>query len=200
MPLGIAFVVGRRAPTKRYTYGYGRAEDLAAIVIRWVMGSGPGVDAVETVRIRWVGHELRAEVEIVVENSRRNPFWETLMTHAHDILDELRQPGRDLRQAIPDVYAGFAATHHAVMIDGALPVKVKELIALAIAVTRECDGCVVAHAKSSAAAKATEAEVAEAMGVAILMNGGPATVWGPRALAAFREFAEPSDQSPEGKV
>jgi cation diffusion facilitator family transporter len=33
VPLGIAFVVGRRAPTRRYTYGYGRAEDLAGIVI-----------------------------------------------------------------------------------------------------------------------------------------------------------------------
>jgi hypothetical protein len=31
--------------------------------------------------------------------------------------------------------------------------------------------------------------VAEAMGVAILMNGGPGTVWGPRAFAAFEEFA-----------
>jgi Cation efflux family len=33
VPLGIAFVVGRRAATRRYTYGYGRAEDLAGIVI-----------------------------------------------------------------------------------------------------------------------------------------------------------------------
>ncbi len=33
VPLGLAFLVGRRAPTRRYTYGYGRAEDLAGIVI-----------------------------------------------------------------------------------------------------------------------------------------------------------------------
>ena len=33
VPLGIAFLVGRRRPTRRYTYGYGRAEDLAGIVI-----------------------------------------------------------------------------------------------------------------------------------------------------------------------
>ena len=33
VPLGIAFTVGRRAATRRYTYGYGRAEDLAGIVI-----------------------------------------------------------------------------------------------------------------------------------------------------------------------
>jgi cation diffusion facilitator family transporter len=33
VPLGLAFVVGRRPPTRRYTYGYGRAEDLAGIVV-----------------------------------------------------------------------------------------------------------------------------------------------------------------------
>ncbi len=33
VPLGIAFLVGRRPPNRRYTYGYGRAEDLAGVVI-----------------------------------------------------------------------------------------------------------------------------------------------------------------------
>ncbi len=33
VPLGVAFVIGRRPPTRRYTYGYGRAEDLAGVVI-----------------------------------------------------------------------------------------------------------------------------------------------------------------------
>lgn len=80
----------------------------------------------------------------------------------------------------------------AVMVDGALPAKFKELIALAIAATRECDGCIAAHARGAARQEASEAEVAEAMGVVVLMNGGPGTVWGPRALAAYREFAKPA--------
>ena len=75
------------------------------------------------------------------------------------------------------------------MRDGALPAKTKELIALAIAVTRECDGCIAAHARSAHRRGVTAEEVAEAMGVVILMNGGPGTVWGPRAYAAFAEFA-----------
>ena len=33
VPLGIAFTLGRRAPTRRYTYGYGRAEDLAGVIV-----------------------------------------------------------------------------------------------------------------------------------------------------------------------
>ena len=68
--------------------------------------------------------------------------------------------------------------------------RIKELIALAISVTKECDGCVVAHARAAARRGATAEEVAETMGVAILMNGGPGTVWGPRAYGVFQEFAD----------
>ncbi len=78
------------------------------------------------------------------------------------------------------------------MASGALPAKTKELIALAIAVTRECDGCIASHARAAAKAGATTQEVAETMGVAILMNGGPGTVWGPRALDAFEEYLNES--------
>ena len=39
MPLGIAFVLGRRPPSRRYTYGYGRAEDLAGVVIVLVIAA-----------------------------------------------------------------------------------------------------------------------------------------------------------------
>ena len=69
------------------------------------------------------------------------------------------------------------------------PSKTKELIALAIAATRECDGCISAHARNLASIGASSQEVAEAMGVVIMMNGGPGTVWGPRALGAFQEWA-----------
>jgi alkylhydroperoxidase/carboxymuconolactone decarboxylase family protein YurZ len=55
-------------------------------------------------------------------------------------------------------------------------------------VSQQCDGCIAAHARGAARRGATEAEVAETIGVAILMNGGPATVYGPRAFAAFKDF------------
>ena len=118
------------------------------------------------------------------------------MGTAREIQDELKVSGRRLRAAIPGVYAGYAALHGAAMGDGALPARMKELIALAIAVTRECDGCVAAHARSAVQRGVTAAEVAEAMGVAILMNGGPGTVWGPRAYAAFEEFAAAAGPGP----
>jgi AhpD family alkylhydroperoxidase len=111
------------------------------------------------------------------------------MIHPNEVLGELRQPARDLRDHIPDVIGGYATLQRAALAEGALPAKVKELIALAISVTKQCDGCIAAHARGAARQGATEEEVAEAIGVAILLNGGPATVWGPRALAAFKELA-----------
>jgi AhpD family alkylhydroperoxidase len=114
---------------------------------------------------------------------------EATMPSARDVRKELSEPARRLREDIPEVIDGYATMQRAVMADGALSTKVKELIALAIGATRECDGCIAAHALGAARRDATEAEVAETMGVVILMNGGPGTVWGARALAAYRDSA-----------
>jgi AhpD family alkylhydroperoxidase len=116
------------------------------------------------------------------------------MIHPLEVIGDIRDPARELREQIPEVLAGYAAMQRAAIADGALPGRIKELIALAIAVTRECDGCIAAHALGAARRNATEEEVAEALGVAVMMNGGPGTVWAPRAFAAFREVMaqEPS--------
>jgi cation diffusion facilitator family transporter len=49
VPLGIAFLVGRRPPTRRYTYGYGRAEDLAGVVIVLVIAASSALAAYEAI-------------------------------------------------------------------------------------------------------------------------------------------------------
>lgn len=105
-----------------------------------------------------------------------------------EVMDELAPLGRDLREKIPGVYTGYGEMHKAAFAEGELSKKTKELIALAIAITTHCDGCISAHARAAALAGATEEEVAEMVGVAISMNGGPGTVYGPRAFAAFREY------------
>ena len=61
---------------------------------------------------------------------------------------------------------------------------------MAIGVVHGCDGCIASHAKGAARAGATSQEAAEAIGVAILMHGGPATIYGARAFSAFTEFAQ----------
>ena len=109
------------------------------------------------------------------------------MEHIHEIREELRQPALELRGEIPEVMRAFADLSRAAMAEGEVSSGFKELVALAIAATRECDGCVAAHARGAARAGVTRKQVAEVMGVVILMNGGPGTVWGPRALRAFDE-------------
>lgn len=49
LPLGAAFLLGRRGATRRYTYGYGRAEDLAGILIVLTIGASAAVVAYEAV-------------------------------------------------------------------------------------------------------------------------------------------------------
>ncbi|MDQ3896762.1 MAG: carboxymuconolactone decarboxylase family protein [Actinomycetota bacterium] len=110
------------------------------------------------------------------------------MTHK-EILDELRQPVRDLREHTPAVFERYGALNAAAMGDGALDAKTKERISLAISVTKQCDGCIASHPGGAARRGATAEEVAEVLGVAVLMNGGPGTVHAPRAFEAFREFA-----------
>jgi len=112
--------------------------------------------------------------------------------HGRALLGELAPLGRDLRALIPEVYSGFGQLHDAAFTDGAVSRKHKELIALAIAISVRCDGCIASHARGAAMQGATEEEVAETIGVAISMNGGPGTVYGPRALAAFRSFSGPA--------
>jgi AhpD family alkylhydroperoxidase len=106
----------------------------------------------------------------------------------HEVLNRLRQPTADLRDAIPAPWAGFQELHRAAMAEGAVPTRLKEAVALAISVAKQCDGCIAYHARAAARAGASLEEVAELIGVALLMDGGPASVYGPRAYEAFREF------------
>ena len=79
------------------------------------------------------------------------------MAPAHEVMAEATQAGRKLREAIPEVYAAYAAMQAATTgaEDGALSPKVRELIALAIAVSMQCDGCIAAHARRVAQHDAT---------------------------------------------
>src|SRR5579884_795461 len=68
------------------------------------------------------------------------------MGYGKDVRDGLREPFRALRQALPGVMEGYTGLHNAAMAPGALDVKTKELIALAVAVAKQCDGCIAATA------------------------------------------------------
>jgi alkylhydroperoxidase/carboxymuconolactone decarboxylase family protein YurZ len=86
---------------------------------------------------------------------------------------------------IPDVCSGYAHLRAAALDQAALDSKVEELIALVIDVTRGSDE----STRGPPGAGATGRELAEAIGVALLMNGGPGVVHGQRASGAFRDAA-----------
>ncbi len=111
-------------------------------------------------------------------------------THHHDMLDELAPQHRELRKAIPDVYAGFVEMSKAALGSGVVDAGIKELVAVAIGVVHGCDGCIASHARGAARAGATREQAAEIIGVAIMMAGGPATIYGARAYQAFAEFSD----------
>ena len=115
--------------------------------------------------------------------------------HGRAVLDELSPLHRELRRAVPEVYRGFRELHQAAFASGDLDIKTKELIALAIGVVEACDGCIASHAEAAVRAGATRQEAAEAIGVTFLMNGGPATIYGPRAYAAVCEFADAAESA-----
>jgi AhpD family alkylhydroperoxidase len=70
-----------------------------------------------------------------------------------------------------------------------LDTKTKELIALAIGVSKLCDGCIAHHTAGALKAGAGRDEIIEALGVAIMMGGGPSVVYATHALQAVDQFA-----------
>ena len=118
------------------------------------------------------------------------------MESAREVVKELREPTISLRKAIPETWQGFAQLHEHAVADGALPGRVKEIIAVAIAVHDGCDGCIAYHARAAARKGASAEEMAEGLGVALLMGGGPASVYAPRAWRSFLEYLDGAQ--PEG--
>lgn len=74
------------------------------------------------------------------------------------------------------VYEAFLQMEQATYKDGALPKKVKELIAVGISVDKNCESCMQWHIEQAYNDGATQEEILEAIEVGIEMGGGPATV------------------------
>lgn len=103
---------------------------------------------------------------------------------------ELGQWMEKLGQAIPEPMESFGALHKAATKPGALNTKTKELVALGIAITVRCDGCISFHVHDAMKSGASSAEIAETVGVAILMGGGPSVVYGIEAMQAVEQFTQ----------
>ena len=98
--------------------------------------------------------------------------------------ERLAQLGKEL----PGPMSGFARLHKKAVEDGALAMKVKEMMALAISIVVGCDGCIAYHVHDAVKAGSSRQELLETIGVALLMGGGPGSIYAAHALDAIEQF------------
>lgn len=95
-----------------------------------------------------------------------------------------------MRKEMPDVMSGFSALAQAASKDGVLDKKTKELIAMALAVAKQCPGCIGFHSQTLIKLQTTREELLETLGMAVYMGGGPSLMYAAEALEAFEEFSK----------
>lgn len=105
-------------------------------------------------------------------------------------LKEMNQRFAALAKAAPQTMGAFRNLMVEASRPGALPSKFKELVAVAIAVHQGCADCILFHVSNARGHGASREELAEVLGVAIEMGGGPSAVYAGRALAAFDAAGE----------
>jgi len=89
---------------------------------------------------------------------------------------------RKYAELTPATMKAFADFDKAALADGALPVKMKELIAVAVAVTTQCPYCIDIHTKKAKLAGANETEIAEAVMVSAALRAGGSITHGLHCL------------------
>ncbi len=90
----------------------------------------------------------------------------------------------------PETVRGYGMLGGAAQKTGRLDAKTRELIAIAVAISLRCDGCIAVHTEAARKLGATPEEIAEALGVAVSINAGAAVVYSTRALDAYAASAE----------
>jgi AhpD family alkylhydroperoxidase len=95
-----------------------------------------------------------------------------------------------LAKLTPETVRGYTALSAAGAKTGHLDPKTRELIALAVAVSLRCDGCITVHSALARKHGASKEEIAEALGVAVSVNAGAAIVYSTRTLDAYDALPE----------
>jgi AhpD family alkylhydroperoxidase len=104
-----------------------------------------------------------------------------------DYLKRLLERIAELKQISPAIISGYQTLGGAAAQSGLLGAEVNELIAVAVAVSLRCDGCIAVHTAAALRAGATPGEICEALGTAISVNAGAALVYSSRVLDAYHD-------------
>lgn len=105
-------------------------------------------------------------------------------------LRHVKKNSMHFANAHPSVLKAFEEFHKAAVAPGALDTKIKELIALAISITHGCDDCIAHHVHDAIGAGASRDEIVDALGVAVLMGGGPGMIYASHAIEAVDQFLD----------
>lgn len=119
-------------------------------------------------------------------NSLRGiPMPSDYAAYRQDLEQGLAQLGRE----IPGPMSGFARLHRKAIAEGALSSSVEEMMALAISIVVGCEECIAYHVHDAVEAGASRDELLEAIGVAVLMGGGPASIYATHAMEDVDQFS-----------
>lgn len=111
-----------------------------------------------------------------------------MMQNWNNYRDQLMTKVGELAEQSPDIVRGLVTIENAASKTAHLEPKIHELIALAVAVTTRCDGCISVHTKKAVEHGATVAEISEALGVAVALNAGAALTYSARVLDAHAQL------------
>jgi AhpD family alkylhydroperoxidase len=103
-----------------------------------------------------------------------------------------RELAEKRRGLAPEAEAAFQAFSQKVFADGALPVKIKQLIAVAVAHTTQCPYCISGHTKAALRHGASQEELMEAIWVAAEMRAGGAYAHSLLAITEMEKMAAKS--------
>jgi AhpD family alkylhydroperoxidase len=112
-----------------------------------------------------------------------------MMLNWNEYQQQIQQEMAEMGRANHEIIKSYRELSNAGNASNLLGGKVRELIALAVAVTRQCDGCIVTHADAAIKQGATKEEIIEALGVAVAVNAGAALVFSLRVMDAFHAKA-----------
>ncbi len=106
-------------------------------------------------------------------------------------IDERKENGemnKELVKSAPEIMKAFGDLHAEYTKESATTLVEKEMVALGISITIKCIPCMLAHITSFKKAGGTREQLVDVINTCILMNGGPGTAYGAKALKMFDEL------------
>jgi AhpD family alkylhydroperoxidase len=108
-----------------------------------------------------------------------------MMLDWNEYQKQINTNNAQIGRANREILKGYRVLSEAGNTTDLLGAKMRELIALAVAVTRQCDGCIAVHTDAAIREGATREEIVEALGVAVSVNAGAALIFSSRVMDVY---------------